>query len=167
MRSDALLLGLALTVLPLSAPSAQTPPATAACDALAANPADRSRPPDVPGVAYDELDPARAIPACEAAVEQRPRDARYQYQLGRALIKARHNDEALAYFRAAAKQGFAPAENGLGLNYQYGLGVASSARQAVEWFRRAAAQQYAPAQANLGIAYYHGRGVPRNPREAA
>ena len=58
------------------------------CDRLAASPLDmdRARPPGT-GVVTDKLDAEAAIDACNKAVDQNPRVARYLYNLGRAYQK--------------------------------------------------------------------------------
>ena len=49
----------------------------------------------------------------------------------------------------AAKRNFAPAELGLGISYQYGLGVPMDYAAAERWFRRSLAHGYANAQYSL------------------
>ena len=70
------------------------------------------------------------------------------------------------WFRLAAEQGLADAQNNLGLMYDYGEGVAVDDVEAVRWFRLAAAQDYADAQKNLGLMYDYGEGVEENDAEA-
>ena len=54
------------------------------CDQLAAHPNDPQR--KVDGIPLSEIDPNKAVPACETAVRQYPNDARLSYQLGRAYF---------------------------------------------------------------------------------
>ena len=70
--------------------------------------------------------------------------------------------EAVKWFRLAADQGDASAQNNLGVMYEYGRGVPQDYGEAVKWFRLAADQGEALAQNNLGLMYAKGKGVPQN-----
>ena len=59
----------------------------------------------------------------------------------------------MKWYRKAAEQGHADAQNNLGLCYQYGKGVAKDYAEAVKWYRKAAEQGHARAQCNLGYCY--------------
>jgi TPR repeat protein len=74
---------------------------------------------------------------------------------------------ALHEFRPLVEQGDAKAQNGLGVLYEYGRGVAQDYREAARWYRLAAAQGHAKAQSNLGGLYISGRGMAQDYREAA
>ena len=74
--------------------------------------------------------------------------------------------EAVTWFRKAADQGNADAQNVLGLMYDNGQGVPQDYVEAVTWFRKAADQGVADAQFNLGIVYGSGRGVKQGYAEA-
>ena len=52
-----------------------------------------------------------------------------------------------------ANSGHVNAQTNLGVMYEYGKGVAQSARQAANWYRAAAAQESVVAQYNLGLFY--------------
>jgi TPR repeat protein len=69
--------------------------------------------------------------------------------------------EALKWFRLAADQGLADAQNSLGVMYHNGRGVPQNYAEAVKWYRLAADQGYAEAQTNLGVMYANGRGMPQ------
>ncbi len=71
-------------------------------------------------------------------------------------------ETALREWRLLADQGYAGAQNNLGVMYDKGLGVPQDDAEAVKWYRKAAAQGYARAQYNLGVMYYHGHGVPQD-----
>jgi hypothetical protein len=73
-----------------------------ACDWLAADPKDNQK--RALGVGFEFLDAARAVPACKAAVEQWPQEARFAFQYGRALEKAGEDAEAARWVRKAAEQ---------------------------------------------------------------
>ena len=78
-----------------------------------------------------------------------------------------NQEEAAKWFRKSAVQGFAEAEDGLGVCCRDGIGIPKELAEAVKWFRRAADQGYVDAQANLGACYFDGVGVPKNFVEAA
>ena len=68
--------------------------------------------------------------------------------------------EAVAWFRKAAEQGFAEAQNNLGWMYSQGKGLAKDEAEAVRWYRKAAEQGLARAQHNLGVMYREGPSRP-------
>ena len=70
--------------------------------------------------------------------------------------------EAVKWYRLAAEQGDALAQNNLGAMYDNGEGVPQDYAEAVKWYRLAAEQGYALAQNNLGLMYEDGHGVPRD-----
>ena len=74
--------------------------------------------------------------------------------------------EAVEWFRKAAEQGHAGAQNNLGVCYENGRGVLKDYSEAVKWYRKAAEQGHAGAQYNLGVCYYFGQGVPKDYSEA-
>ena len=67
--------------------------------------------------------------------------------------------EALKWYRKAAEQGLAKAQNTLGWMYNVGKGTVKDEAEGVKWYRRAAEQGYAKAQRNLGFAYINGTGI--------
>ena len=79
-----------------------------------------------------------------------------------------HQDlvEAVRWYRKAAAQNNALAQNQLGLMYDEGRGVVKDQKEAVKWYRLAAAQNLAVAQYNLGRMYEDGTGVVKNEKEA-
>ncbi|MBE6188479.1 MAG: PEGA domain-containing protein [Rikenellaceae bacterium] len=70
---------------------------------------------------------------------------------------------AVEYYRKAAEQGNAAAQNRLGICYNIGLGVGKDSNEAIKWYRKAAEQGNAVAQNNMGN-YYNER---QNYTEAA
>lgn len=74
--------------------------------------------------------------------------------------------QAVAWYRKAAEQGYARAQNSLGLMYANGRGVEQDDTQAVAWYRKAAEQGDAVAQLNLGLMYADGRGVEQDDNQA-
>jgi uncharacterized protein len=73
---------------------------------------------------------------------------------------------ALREWRPLANQGYAAAQNNLGVMYDQGQGVPQDYAQALHWYRQAAKQGHAGAQYNLGVLYHHGRGVPQDYAQA-
>ena len=138
---------------------------TTECDTYAAAPFDPQRKAD--GVSFQKINPALVIPACESAVRQYPNSKRLTFQLGRAFDKNADYSSALIQYRQAAEQGYAPAQNAIGVAYNLGDGVLKDEAQAAIWFRKAAEQGNAPAQSNLAVAYEFGRGVAQDILQAA
>ena len=66
------------------------------------------------------------------------------------------------WYRKAAEQGYALAQNNLGAMYREGKGVPQDDKQAVHWYQKAAEQGHAIAQYNLGVMYANGQGVLQN-----
>ncbi len=61
--------------------------------------------------------------------------------------------QAAAWYRKAAEQGDAKAEEGLGAMYQYGAGIERDPAQAIAWYRKAAEQGDSDAANDLGAIY--------------
>ncbi|MGE5539740.1 MAG: tetratricopeptide repeat protein [Gemmatimonas sp.] len=115
-------------------------------------------PPAIAAVAVSRPSPrgkAEALPSVEDAF-QRGLDAAAGHG------RRRNDAEAVRWFRIAAEQGYAPAENNLGYMYAEGRGVKRDDQQAVKWYRRAADRAYPPAQTSLAMMVSAGRGMPRN-----
>lgn len=87
-----------------------------------------------------------------------------QYKLGWAL----DGTERVKWFRKAADQGHAFAQNELGNLCSSGQqGVTQDYVEAVRWYRKAAERNLAVAQTSLALAYNLGRGVPQDWVESA
>ena len=70
-------------------------------------------------------------------------------------------------YRSAASEGYADAENLLGILLATGGdGVPQDDAEAVVWYRKAADQGFAKAQKNLGDMYFFGRGVDKDYQQA-
>ncbi len=74
--------------------------------------------------------------------------------------------EAANWFRIAAEQGHAKAQDNLALMYENGQGVAQNCAEAVKWYRMAAEQGNAGSQNNLGSLLENGDGVAQDHAEA-
>jgi TPR repeat protein len=70
------------------------------------------------------------------------------------------------WFRKAAEQSLAPAQNALGVCYARGEGVMKDSLEALNWYRKAAEHNDATAQYNLGMFYANGEGVAKDHLEA-
>jgi TPR repeat protein/uncharacterized protein (UPF0335 family) len=176
----------ALAELSLSSDDPIQPPAPNSnrsineCDRLAASDLDRARPPEVPGVLWDKLDPDTAIAACTKAVADNPRVARYLYNLGRAyqklgaqpgLDKDAHESalrRARLAYDDAQKGGYISALNDLAALYESDDSTGSSSAEAVDLLKRGAQQGDPLAMYNLALHYQLGsNGVPRDFVQAA
>ena len=82
------------------------------------------------------------------------------YQSGQGVTQ--DHAEAVRWYRKAADQGYAVAQNNLGVMYGSGLGVRQDHAEAARWYRKAADQGYVNAQNNLGVMYQSGQGVPQD-----
>ena len=76
--------------------------------------------------------------------------------------REQNDGEAVKWFRRAAEQGSAVAQNNLGVMYLNERGVARDDAETVKWFRQAAGKGNADAQNNLGVMFMDGKGVPRD-----
>lgn len=113
------------------------------------------------------------VPRESAGGDVAPRDAKAsttaaaaQMATGNAYGVPQDSARALTYYRTAAENGDAYAQDNLGLMYFTGQGVPQDYVQAAHWYRQAAEQGYADAQFNLGAMYFTGQGVPQDFIEA-
>lgn len=84
------------------------------------------------------------------------------YEWGCEFLDSKNYPDALKYFRLAANENYAPAQDKLAWMYQNGWGVTQDYSQAVSWFRKAAEQGNTEALASMGLMYLKGWGVPQN-----
>lgn len=77
----------------------------------------------IPGIPFDDINPAKAVPSCEAAVAKLPDSARLNNNLARAYEKNGRLKEAYAYYKRSADAGYPPAINALGIMYLAGCGL--------------------------------------------
>ncbi len=168
---DAAIVMAARTTAEAPATPAAAPPAPAApragdlCDRLATDPQDTLRDRKVAPVRT--VDTERAIPACEKAVAEEPKNLRFANQLGRAYLKAERYADALRVFKDAAGRGSPYASNEVGYLYYRGFGGAQKDYAlARPWFEKAAQLGVPIAMTNLGFMYTHGIGVEKTPEKA-
>jgi len=154
--------------------SAVTNKSVSECDQLAASELDGARPPEVPGVLMERLDPDVAIPACTKAVAENSRVARYLFNLGRAYQKLamrpglaeeqrkRALGSARLAYDDAVKRGYISALNDLAVLEE----LDKHYEAAIELYKRAAQQGHPLAMYNLALHYRDGNGVPRDSGQA-
>lgn len=117
-----------------------------------------------------EYSPRATVEACLDAVADYPKVARYQFQLGEALHRAKRNKEALAWWRKAARAGSAAAQREIGNAWYLGqypeLGMKRNYKRARGWLEQAAKGGDHKAQYSLGAMYEHGEGVRKDLEKA-
>lgn len=135
------------------------------CDRLAASPND----PEFAeaGVEQTAIDGPAAREACRAAHEAMPGEPRYAFQLARAEQKLDNYKEAREHFSAAAKQGYPLAEVGLGILFDYGLGVDQDYSEAITHYKAAADAGIGVGLYNLAGFHLDGYGTRKDPARAA
>jgi TPR repeat protein len=70
--------------------------------------------------------------------------------------------EALRWYRKAADQDYARAQNAIGYLYELGEGVNQDDAEALRWYRKAVDQNSGRAKYHIGMLYAEGRGVSRD-----
>jgi TPR repeat protein len=159
--------GLAKSVRALSSITSQSPsplpPTATAMPTSTAFPAIASSP-------QIDFSPSTLPHAEDLKARAETGDPTSEYQLGLCYYSgqgvAKDFSEAVKWFRKAAEQNYAMAQNALGICYANGQGVTKDEVEAVKWFRKAAEQNNALAQFNLGNCYANGQGVAKNYAEA-
>ncbi|MBO5382704.1 MAG: SEL1-like repeat protein [Ruminococcus sp.] len=71
-------------------------------------------------------------------------------------------EEAVKWFRMAARKGFTKAMYNIGICYNYGEGVPENKEEAAIWYNKAAEKNYVPAQIGIAKLYLLGNGVPQD-----
>ncbi|MCB8839528.1 hypothetical protein [Aurantimonas sp. VKM B-3413] len=143
------------------APGGGVAAVVSACDTLAADTDDPSKPAGIEGVkSPTDIDHAQAIPACEAAHAAAPNEPRITFELGRAYQAAGRNDDAARLYREAADAGQAVAQYELALAYYDGRGVQADEKEAVKLLQASAAQGNGFAKYWLGVEKVNGTVIP-------
>jgi uncharacterized protein len=88
------------------------------------------------------------------------------YEKGIAAYDRKDYAEALRLLKPFAEQGYADAQNKLGVMYDNGAGVSEDDVEAMRWYRKAADQGNANAQYSLGSMYQFGVGLVEDYAEA-
>jgi TPR repeat protein len=132
-------------------------PALDACDREAASPLDLQG--VGPGKLPNEIDPKRAVPACERAVEACPGVARFVYQLGRAELAQGETVEAKRHIEAAAAAKHTRAVWELGNLEAFGALGSADLVKANAYYKPCAEAGDAYCALALGRDLFYGRGV--------
>lgn len=104
------------------------------CDMLAAEPDNDV---SVTGVEFEEIDPAKALPACKADQAKNPTSPRLMHNLGRSLERAGRLEDAVAMYRRSAERGYDWAQVYLAVAHMEGTGVDPDMKEGVAWLRKA------------------------------
>lgn len=75
-------------------------------------------------------------------------------------------EQAVYWYKQAARQGHVLAQYNLGHQYLSGVGITKSDTKAMQWWLKAAKQGHALAQFNIGRAYYLGIGLSENQKQS-
>ena len=139
---------------------AQVQPFVVTCDAEAGEPLD------LQGVGAgklpNEIDPEKAIPACEDAVQKYPAIARYVYQLGRAKLAGKDVPAALELFNKAAEAGHTRAFDELGNFAVRGIGREQNITEGTRLYKVGSDLGDPYAMLNYGRNLAGGRGVKKD-----
>ncbi|WP_407051777.1 protein kinase domain-containing protein [Methyloraptor flagellatus] len=125
----------------------------AECDRLAGYLYDPSLPRDLRAHEYELIDPERAIPACEAAVQKLPNVERFKVQLARALQRGAKATAARAMLKESADRGYAPAAFAFAVMAENGSGGDEDPGVAETYFRKALDGGVERAALGLGVLY--------------
>lgn len=93
------------------------------CDLQAADPVDPEKPRLLPGVADADVVSEKAIEACLAAVKADPKNRRFKFQLGRALLLGGLSANAAKILTPLAESGYGGAQAYLARLFAAGVGV--------------------------------------------
>ncbi len=114
------------------------------------------------GKPKSELKPADVA---YAIVQQKQRDE-IKFKLAEQYRKEGKSEEAIKFYKEAARGGHTQAQYELGLYFDEGIHVTQNLQEAVTWYRLAALAGYGPAQLSLGSCYEKGDGVRQDYKEA-
>ncbi len=89
-----------------------------------------------------------------------------QVRLGNTYLEKKDYSSAMVWFRKAAAQGNAVAQNNVGWLYESGFGVSRDYAEALNWFSKAATQGNADAENNIGWLYQNGWAVKQDYAQA-
>jgi tetratricopeptide (TPR) repeat protein len=121
-------------------------PQPADCDYFAIAPYNQV---GIPGVEFDAIKPARAIAACEEALEADADNPRYLHNLGRAFDAAALYSKAVEFYRRSAELGYVPALNNLGVMHINGQGTDQNFNEGIRLLKQARDRGYRLAKVGL------------------
>ena len=105
-------------------------------------------------------------PPPDTTVTVSAEDAQTLTKKGNDAYDRKNYAEAFWCWNKAAEQGYADAQNKLGVSYLNGAGVAKDKAKAFELFRKAVDQGHIKAQYNLALSYDNGEGVSQDKAKA-
>ena len=157
----------AFFVIFAAAPAFAVDDAVAKCDQLAASPFDKTKPANVKGVDFGDIDSVPAIQACDAALALDPENPRLMFQAARAHDTTPAGvEKAFILFKKAAGMGHILANYSTGVALHDGAGVHRSTKQAMKYYRVAADAGFSWAMNEVGKLYQFGDGTEQNFTEA-
>jgi TPR repeat protein len=116
-----------------------------------------------PGI--DALDPDRLLGAVQKGDPRAMNNVGLMWAQGIGVPKVDY-EEAIRWWKEAARRGYAVSMNNLGLAYANGHGVKQDYRQALKWWEMAAEQGNAWAMNSIGDLYENGLGVEQDYKQA-
>lgn len=115
----------------------------------------------VPESGADNIDPNKLSSLADRNDPRAINNVGWLWVRGEGGVKQDYK-EAMQWFKHAAKMGYTPAMNNVGLLYAQGHGVKQSYEEAFKWWMRAAERGDAWAMTAVGDLYENGQGVPQN-----
>lgn len=92
--------------------------------------------------------------------------AEEQYKYAEKLYDEKNYKGAFKWYKVSAENGYASAQNNLGVLYTRGWGVEKSDVQAIYWYLQSAKQGDDTAQCNVAYCYLNGEGTDKDIKEA-
>ncbi len=135
------------------------------CDIVAGSASDPER--VTRGVTMGELNGAKGVTACRAALALYPNTPRFEFQLARSLQTVGANNEAAAMYRSLVERGYFAALTNFGWMLHSGLGVAKDQKAGVRLYLLSAHQGDNFGMFNTAMAYDSGEGLPYDSAQAA
>ena len=120
-------------------------------------------------VTFSELEKSNLeelIAICRAAAKKAPSDGATLGALGRALMAADKNEEAVEFSQKGCDFGDRMACNSLGLSYETGRGVSQDLPKAVQLYTQACEAKNGISCRNLGSLMLEGKGLAQNAEQA-
>jgi hypothetical protein len=104
-----------------------------------------------PAFSQDNKPPAGPDPVLQQKAEQGNTEA--QFRLGVYYFRNKDSDNGVKWMRKSADQGYADAQNALGVRFYYGTGVTQDKAEGEKYLRKAAEQGHKQAEGNLCNCY--------------
>lgn len=115
----------------------------------------------IPEAGADNIDPNKLSALADRNDPRAINNVGWLWVRGEGGVKQDYK-EAMQWFKHAARMGYTPAMNNVGLLYAQGHGVKQSYEEAFKWWMRAAERGDAWAMNSVGDLYENGQGVPQN-----